>query len=469
MQQRADVTQREWRGRTYWFVSEAEAYRRLAAALPKEGDVVWELGAATGAATALAAQAAQEVVAVEKAAEKLEKLAAVAEAHANVRVVEADALAKPELPEGARADLLLVDIGGDAPPWRTMQAADSWADSLACVRVVVRNTAMAELLAGRPPSPANPPVARASSPCGTTLPASDPSLLVQPVLDVVSRDTARQMVEGLREGGFTARQRLAEGLVALGPAAIRPLAGLVTDMEASPAARRAAAETLKQVTDRVERETQRALRHRSPALEWALGVTDGETAGAELAAAERKGKTPSGHALIRLLGHPDELVSALGKQALKEHGEEAARKLVLAAAEDKAFVSPTVTALDALATVKAVTAECAVEWYLESGGRREAPWRLAAATLGVAERQWAAEVLEEVAKRREELPVEPLQRLTRAAQGKPRGKEALRALEELVRLEAPVPMLASAAGLSPHPWMREVGEVLAEAVAEEDE
>ena len=257
-------------------------------------------------------------------------------------------------------------------------------------------------------------------------------------------------------------------MVALGPAAIRPLAALVSDSEASPAARRAAAEALRQVTDRAERETKRALRHPSPALEWALGVADGETAGAELAAAERKGKVPSGHTLVRLLGHPDELAASLGKQALKEHGEEAARKLVLAAVEDKAFVSPTVTALDALATVKAVTAELAVEWYLEAGGR-DAPWRLVAATLGVSERQWAAEMLEEVARSCEKLPVELLQRLARAAQAKPRGKEALRAVEELVRVEAPVPMLASAAGLSPHPWMREVGEVLAEAVAEEDE
>ena len=143
--------------------------------------------------------------------------------------------------------------------------------------------------------------------------------------------------------------------------------------------------------------------------------------------------------------------------------------LVKAAAGQSSFVAPTISALDSLADLKGASAERVVEWYLASGERQRAAWRLDAAALGVSDQKWAGAVLSALEGTLPKQPIDALRSLIRAAQTKPRGRDATRALKRLVEARAPIALLATGASLSPQPWMRELADVMAEAIAEEDD
>ncbi|HJN17378.1 MAG TPA: hypothetical protein QGH10_17870 [Armatimonadota bacterium] len=430
---------------------------------PTAEEIVWEIGAATGAATVLAAAAAKQVYAVEKASEKLEKLQDATAGCDNVTLIDAEA--PDAAPDGARADWLFLDVGGDAPPWRTMELAERWAEALSCERIVIRNTAAWTFL-----NTADARVATGFQPVDS--PADiDPTLLVQRILDCSSRDAARKLAAGLTGAGFKARQRLVEGLVCLGPTALRPLATLVADAEAPLASRRAAAEAVRQIADRIDSDTRRALRKESAAVEWALGplASDLDTPGTQLAAAEREKRTLESTKLLRILDHPDEVVRFAARQHLRDGGEGEAEKLIRTIAGEKSFFGPVIAALDAVRDVKRVDAERACEWYFDTTGANEATcWRFAAATLGVADAKWAQELLTALAGRTDDVPTESLAQLMRAAQKNPRGKDAVRLLDRLVKTDAPIAALATSASLSPHPWMREIADALGQATYEEE-
>ena len=159
----------------------------------------------------------------------------------------------------------------------------------------------------------------------------------------------------------------------------------------------------------------------------------------------------------------------MARQSLRAGGIALAEELVRAAAGQSSFVAPSVSALDALADLKGSSAEQVVESYLASGDRQKAAWRLAAAALGASDQKWAGALVSGVEGVLRKQPVDALWSLMRAAQTKPRGRDATRALNRLIEARAPVPLLATGASLSPHPWMRELEDVMAEAIAEEDE
>lgn len=121
-------------------VASVEAYRRLARELPRPTDVIIELGASTGKATALLAASCAKVVAVEKGRQILAQARLALAKEENVAFVQADALALWEVwRRTSSADLVFVDLGGNAPPSRVLDVAELYGAVYVPREMVVRN------------------------------------------------------------------------------------------------------------------------------------------------------------------------------------------------------------------------------------------------------------------------------------------------------------------------------------------
>lgn len=466
--------------REAWVVSSVEAYRAIAGSWPNEQDIVWELGAATGAATVLAAEVAGDVFAVEKAHEKLVKLEAATVGKPNVHVLRADVMAeKPSLPTGSRADWLLVDLGGDAPPWRTMDVVERWASALNCRRVVVRSTKLFDMLsamqavesitedAPRRDSP------RPSAP-GRKAAGTSTAVLRQRVLETASPDVATRLVSALEKSGFRERKRLVQAIVRLGHIAIQPLARLVGNTRAALAARRAAADALGQVVEAGERAYTEVVAKGTIPVEWALaralpaGRRAPQGLGAELAAADRERGMAPAESVFQMLTHEDEFVRFIARGHLRKGGSAAARALTGELAAMKAPMSATVAALDALSTRLGASPEQVAKWALGAVDHQQyvdVCRVLACASLGVADQKWAVSLLSTIGDlpetREGGVPVKQLRALHTRAQREPLDPELEKLVDEILDAGLAADDLAAAAAASPHPWMRHVGESIA--------
>lgn len=464
--------------REFWVVSAVEAYRAIAGSWPQAGDVLWELGAATGVATVLAAEAASEVYAVEKAPEKLKKLQAATVGQPNVHVLDADVTAERlSIPADSYADWLLVDLGGDSPPWRTMVIADRWAAALNCTQAVVRNSALMELVTSAQPVESltgKPAAEEARSPLEPPLKVQQTSTAVlrQRVLETSSADVATRLVEALEKSGFRERKRLVPAIVSLGPTALNPLARLVSDRSASLAARRSAADALRQVVETAEQAQADLLRGASIPVQWAVARArvrkrpPMEGTGADLIRAEQQGKSAPGGPLLQMLTDADEFVRFIARSHLRQGGEEAAESLVAGIAEGKPTLPAVVAALDALAARGRLSAERIVRWMLEAaapGRRSDVSRAIACACLGAADQKWALSLLSALGDAPaggRALPAEQLNALHRAAQREASAAELRRLVSEIVAAGIGADDVVAAAATSPHPWMRRVGEIV---------
>ena len=467
-------------GRDVWAVSAVESYRVIAGSWPKAEHVVWELGAATGAATVLAAEVAAEVFAVEKAPEKLDKLRAATAGHENVRMLDADVMAeRPSVPADSRADWLLVDLGGDAPPWRTMLVAERWAQALDCSQVVVRNSALFEAAssAAAVGSLTEASAARAVPDAGDAAPGvreASTAVLRQRVLEAVSPEIAARLVDALGKSGFRERQRLVDALADVGHVALQPLVRLVGDTRASLAARRSAAEALKQVLQAIGRAEADALESPSIPVQWALAEAEVperpsvEGPGADVVSAEKEGKAAPATSLLRMLADEDEFVRFIARSHLRHAGPEATTALAAEMSASEITVAAMVAGLDALGVSRGLPAEQVVDRALKAAPadqRADVTRRLACACLGVADQKWASGLWSALGDRPEvkadDIPVEQLKALYRAAQREPLGAEARRLVGEIVDAGVSADELSAAAASSPHGWMRQVGEQMA--------
>jgi len=468
-------------GREVSVVSAVEAYRLIAASWVAQSEVVWELGAATGATTALLAQAAKEVVAVEKAPEKLEKLRRMTEEHGKVRVVAADALtASPRdaLEGDQRADWLFVDLGGDAPPWRTMAVAERWAEALACGRIVVRNTKLYEaLMSCRGSADAHghsggngilPMLhsdhaleARATQGADEGVRAPTPVLL-EWVREATGPEVAARLVNELAGGTYRQRKRLTEALSRLGGAALVPLARLVADKTAPMVGRRAAADMISEIvagSSVIPDDLQSSL----PG-QWAVarglagrGREPGSSGRAarltELVAMEQGGAV-KGELLAAMVADEDEFSRFIARRQLRKRPQDAAQALAEEIGRKGLAARETARALEALGVCEGATPQQVVEWCGDAGAR------LACAVLGVADQQWAAELLAAFAQTPQARQVaEALEALREAAQRRAKRSELERRLAKVIAAGASPEDLREAIAASPHPWMRRVAEL----------
>jgi hypothetical protein len=465
--------------REFWVVSSVEAYRVIAGSWPQGEETVWELGAATGAATVLAAEAAAEVYAVEKAPEKLEKLKAAAGDRANVHVLEVDAAAeRPSIPADSRADWLLVDLGGDAPPWRTMAVAERWAAALRCSRVVIRNSTLGGLA-----SSAEPVIALTDGPEPEEAPTTpEPPLKVQEtstavlrqrVLETVCPEVATRLVDALGTSGFRERKRLVQAIVSLGHTALQPLARLVADTSASLVARRSAADALGQLV-RTTGEAEGDILRRAPIpVQWAVGRAQPSerppAAGAiaELLAADREGTSASARLLLEMLADADEFVRFIARSHLRHGDREAAKSLAAEIAAAECTLPAVVGALDALTMWRGLSAARIVKWIVEAASpddRHQVSRTVACACLAAADQKWAASLLSALANLpsadRGGVPADQLRALHRVAQREPASAQIRRLVHETLDAGIGAEELAAAASISPHPWMRQVGEIV---------
>lgn len=363
--------------RTVWAVSSVDVYRAIAALLPEKTDVVCEIGAAAGYATILAAQRAHLVYAVEKAPEKLDKLKLLATHQPNVRILAADASQPP--PQEIRADLLFVDIGGDAPPWRTLAVAERWAESLHSQRVVIRNTKLWRTFLS---AQALPNVEAVLTPADEpSLPALPTPLLVERILELVSANTANMLAEALRDAGYRDRKHLREVLIRLGSRSLRPLVTLISDPEAPIAARRAAAEAVRGILREAETVV-RDVRECESAI--VRGVLGGQAAR----------EAPDPPDMVRLLASEDALIRQQARKRLRRASVVEVKKLVEAVFRPVETVENVVKVLDSLGDARSIDPESVVETALNAPEmpQRAAYDRLVCAILGLGDQKWGKEL-----------------------------------------------------------------------------
>jgi len=446
--------------RQVWVVSAVDDYR-LAASWGGKEDVVWEVGAATGVTTALLAQAAKEVVAVEKAPEKRAKLRLLAAERENVQVIEGDALTESlPIPPGSRADWLFVDLGGDAPPWRTIAAAGRWAEALQCERIVVRCTKLHEALGS---VQAGLDASCSVSPNGTH--RASTSVLIQSVMTATGPEVAERLVAELAGGSYRERKRLVAAIRRLGSVALRPLAALVADTQALLAARRTAADAISEIVAELGGVTA-ALQGEgkgSIPLQWAVMRALGQHA-------RRLGglsadRLPDGKLLLEMLMAEDDLTRFIARRHLRKQSTEAARALAYAICRAGASVGELVAGLDALGAFRGASAEEIAVGCTEAAGpdqelaiRR----RIACAVLGVADQRWAAELLRALEGVAEPGVAQHLEALRAAAQRGARADELARRVSETVAAGVTREDVTDAIAASPHPWMRAVAAVVGE-------
>ncbi|MBM3474530.1 MAG: hypothetical protein FJX75_14800 [Armatimonadetes bacterium] len=450
--------------RTYWVVSSVDAYRAMAASWPGPEEVVWEIGAATGAATVLIAKRAAEVHAVEKAPEKLAKLRLLAAGHPNLHVIEADALAAPCHLSPVTCHLLFVDVGGDAPPLRALSVAESWADSLHCDRVVVRNTKlyralMSARVLGPDTSPGGAglvcgPSTRRRLVCGPSTrrslvsgpstrpggPLPELTVLVERLLEVTAPGVAPRLVEALRNAGFRERKRLQEALGRLGPAALGPLRELVEDQAAPIEARRAAGEVMRGIVRERGQEPFPASDRMSASSLYLSGET-----------------VPDPVSHLRMLASEDELVRHLGRSRLRKARVPEVRALVEALFRPVETVENVIKVLDALAATGALTPATTVDMALDTA--ESAPEavseRLFCSAFGLSDQKWGKELVAALESAGSARGIAPLPHLSALFSTLQRRPEAARRM--LASTSFP-PDLRAALLASPHPNVRSLGE-----------
>jgi len=447
--------------RQVWVVSAVESYR-LATSWVGAGHLVWELGAATGVTTALLAQVAEEVVAVEKAAEKIEKLRLLATEWDNVRVIECNALAErlPVAP-GSRADWLFVDLGGDAPPWRTMAVAERWAEALQCERIVIRCSRLREALG----SVRTIPDASCSVPPPDTDHAST-LLLTQSVMAATGPQVGERLVAELAQRSYRERKRLVAAIRRLGSGALRPLARLVADSQAPLAARRTAADAISEIVGDLGGSvaaTVQAGAQLSIPLRWAVlrGLEPHVRRLDELGA----GRTPDGKLLLDMLTAEDEFTQFIARRQLRKQPTEAGPALAQAICLADASVGDMGAGLDALGASHAVSAQEVVAWCTAAAGpeREQAVCRrVACAVLGVADQRWAAELLRALGEMTQPATAQRVEALRAAAQRGAPPDELARRARQAVAAGVAREDLAAAIAASPHPWMRAVAALVRE-------
>jgi len=445
--------------RTYWVVSSVDAYRAMAASWPGAEEVVWEIGAATGAATALIAKRAAEVHAVEKAPEKLAKLRLLAAGHPNLHVIEADAVAVPGDLLPATCNLLFLDVGGDAPPLRALGVAESWADSLRCDRVVVRNTKLQRaLMSARVLGPDTSP-GEAGLVCGPSIrrrlvcgpstrpmvgPLPELTVLVERLMEVTAPAVAPRLVEALRNAGFRERKRLQEALARLGTAAVGPLRELVEDQAAPIEARRAAGQTMQ----RVIRESENSVKSIGPTeaalTRWVSGldiVPDAFDA----------------RLLLCMLVSEDALIRHLGRSRLRKARVPEVQGLVEALFRPVETVENVIKVLDALAATGVLPAAALVELALDSAetAQQAVFERLFCAVFGLSDQKWGKELVAALESAGSARGIAPLPHLSALFSTLQRRPEAARRM--LASTPFP-PDLRAALAASPHPNVRSLGE-----------
>jgi hypothetical protein len=294
-------------------------------------------------------------------------------------------------------------------------------------------------------------------------------VLRQRVLETSSTEVATRLVEALEKSGFRERKRLVPAIVGLGHVALQPLARFVGNASASLAARRSAADALRQVLQTTGEAEADILRKASIPVQWAVARARSaepspvEGPGADLVRAEQDGRAAPAAPLLRMLADGDEFTRFIARSHLRQGGHEAAKALATEIAVAEPTPSALVAALDALAMWRGLSAERIVKWMLEAAGSdqlADVGRAIACACLGMADQKWAISLLSALddAAAAEGLPTGKLRALHRAAQREPSSAEVQRLLREIVAAGISAEELSAAAATSPHPWMRRVGE-----------
>ncbi len=113
-------------GLKVYLCARVSAYRELARGLAGPEDVVIEVGAAEGHTTGYLARRARRVIAVEKAAQCMQRARERCRAQDNIDWLEVDAhdldAVRKAVPDGG-VDLVFIDIGGSTRQWLALKLA----------------------------------------------------------------------------------------------------------------------------------------------------------------------------------------------------------------------------------------------------------------------------------------------------------------------------------------------------------
>lgn len=407
-------------GRLWYVVADVEDYRALAERLVQATDCVVEVGASTGEATILLAQRAGRVVAVEKAAERVASLQELAREHDNVEVFQAEegtvASVLPALPRAA--DVLLVDVGGNAPVALAAPLCLEYARALDPRCVVFRNRrfheyllslSLADAAEGGAQRPGD--LLQAKEGRNARLARHEARRLARAVMEAHTPDTARALAHALCGANHRTRRVLSDALKLLGEEACEPLAELLADPEAPLRARRESASLLREIGVRLDLGSLRALaRHPAVGVQWVatvalierhrrLGATYGAAEpvppGAALALAEEARRPLPAQVVLALLESGDGIAEWLARRHLRRLAPASTRLIVEAFLADAVADAQVPLALAALGGVDGAAARSLPAALAERPAEeaRAALWRLASHCFGLGDQRLARDLL----------------------------------------------------------------------------
>ncbi len=407
-------------GRAWYVVADVEDYRVLAERLVQPTDCVVEVGASTGETTILLAHRAGRVVAVEKSAERVVHLTELARAHRNVEIVHAEEgtveSALPALPR--TADVLLVDVGGNAPAAFAAPLCLEYARALEPRCVVFRNHQFHEyLLSLRAADAAEgddqplPALLQPAQGQDMQLRRHEARRLARAVTEAHTPDTARALADALRDANYRTRRAVSEALGLLGDLARDPLVDLLADREAPLRARRESASLLREMGGRLDLKGLRALvGHPSVGVQWVatvalierhkqIGATYGAPEsllpGAQLALAEEARRPLPAEVVLALLGSGDGIAEWLARRHLRRLAPAWTRLLCQALTAGAVPDAQVPLAVETLGGLDAAAARSLPAAFAERPAEeaRAALWRLAGHCFGLGDQRLALDLL----------------------------------------------------------------------------
>jgi len=483
-------------GCSWHVVADVEDFRSLVGQIVQATDRVVELGASSGETTVILAGSAAQVVAIEKSAERVERLRKLARGQDNIEVVHADAGEVGSITSGLPrpADVLFVDVGGDAPAWRAVALCFEYVRALRPRCVALRNREFHEFLrsirAGGTAEEGGIVFPDPDAPA----PAADPALrrhsarrLARALQTAGSPRAVELLIEALRDGNYSTRKTVSEALAAVGEPAREPLVELLADESAPIRARRISASLLQRCTGREGiASLPELMRHPSVAVQWAatgalldiherLGSAYEPTGpippGAAVACAESRGEPLPVDQVLSLIDSEEDFSVWLARGHLRRTAPASTRLLQESLATGDVPADQVVTAIGALGLLDPAAARLLPEKVMEVAAdeqRASALWRLASSCFGLADQRlagdllaatddvWARSDLPRLVRRAgDETPVGALVWLWGRKPGTWNRGDALEVHGKLAALGLELSLAAVAGMKSPHPELRE--------------